>query len=84
MNLNNLYVGTQLTYTTNRLWNDGFKDINQRVKRIIEVTELFDNRFHFKTVNILEASNVPPKTAPCSPTGGIFYKAINRLDLEIS
>ena len=83
MEKENLCVGTQLTYTTNRLWNDGFKDIKQRVKRIIEVTELFDNRFHFKTLDILEASNVPPKTAPCCPTGGIFYRAMNRLDLEV-
>jgi len=85
INLENVHIGTLLTYTTNRLWNDGSKDINENVKSIIEVTELFDNRFHYKTVEVLEANNVISNRTNVliNRTGGIFYNAINRLDLEI-
>ena len=53
----NLKVGDQLKLTRTRYWGGGNKQV---VTSIIEITKLFDKRCEYKTVQILNKSNVNP------------------------
>ena len=69
-NLENVNVGTQLTYKTNS------------IKSIIEVTEVNEYFFTFKTIEVLESKNVTPNRTD-NNTDGVFYRLENGLDLEL-
>jgi hypothetical protein len=76
--MKNIKVGNQFKLTKTRYWGGGNKQV---VTSIIKITKTFDTSCDYKTIEILEATNVNPIVGNLLDIKGGFSFAMFDLDL---